>query len=113
MEGEQLSRRGDIDLELDTRCHERKKEKKPPVNGPNSSRPPQDSSFKKSHHKKNKKGKNFQVSKDKPHASLLNKDKILIGSQKERSIKEGLCTYCGGRYTIKKCFQRPQNRPES
>ncbi|MBW0462943.1 hypothetical protein O181_002658 [Austropuccinia psidii MF-1] len=91
----------DITLELDKRYHERQKEKgshqekKPPDTGSNSSRPPQDSSFKKPHHKKRKKGKNFQVSRDRPHASLLNKDNKLIVSEKERRIKAGLCTYCG------------------
>ncbi|MBW0579847.1 hypothetical protein O181_119562 [Austropuccinia psidii MF-1] len=55
----------DITLELDTRYHERQKEKgshqekKPPVTGSNSSRPPQDSSSKRPHHKKDKKGKQF------------------------------------------------------
>ncbi|MBW0497675.1 hypothetical protein O181_037390 [Austropuccinia psidii MF-1] len=91
----------DITLELDSRYHERQKEKgehqekKPPVTGSNYSRPPQDSSSKRLHHKKNKKGKKFQVSKDKPHSSLLNKDNKLISSGKERRIKEGLCIYCG------------------
>ncbi|MBW0466487.1 hypothetical protein O181_006202 [Austropuccinia psidii MF-1] len=78
-----------ITLELDTRYHERKKgkgshqEKKPCVTGSNSSMPPQDSSSKKS-----KKGKNFQALQDKPHSALLNKDNKLIGSEKERRIKE-------------------------
>ncbi|MBW0470592.1 hypothetical protein O181_010307 [Austropuccinia psidii MF-1] len=91
----------DITLELDTRYHERQKEKgshqekKPPVTGSNSSRPPQDSSSKRPHHRKNKKGKQFQVSKDMPHSALLNKDNKLISSEKERRIKEGLCTYYG------------------
>ncbi|MBW0463803.1 hypothetical protein O181_003518 [Austropuccinia psidii MF-1] len=86
----------DITLELDTRYHERHKEKgshqekKPPISELNSAKPPQSSSSKKPYHKKNKKGKNFQVSKDKPHAALLNKDNKLIGSEKERRIKEGL-----------------------
>ncbi|MBW0566509.1 hypothetical protein O181_106224 [Austropuccinia psidii MF-1] len=68
----------DITFELDTRYHERKKEKggnqekKPPVTGSNFSIPPQDSSSKRPHQKKNKKGKQFQVSKDIPHGSLLN-----------------------------------------
>ncbi|MBW0486899.1 hypothetical protein O181_026614 [Austropuccinia psidii MF-1] len=89
----------DITLELDTRYHERQKEKgshqekKPPISGSNSSKPPQSSSSKKPYHRKNKKGKNFQVSKDKPHAALLNKDNKLIGSEKERRIKEGLCIF--------------------
>ncbi|MBW0572425.1 hypothetical protein O181_112140 [Austropuccinia psidii MF-1] len=85
----------DVTLELDTRYHERQKEKggnqekKPPVNGSNPSRPPQNSSSKRPHQKKNKKGKQFQSLKDKPHAALLNKDNKLIGSEKERWIQEG------------------------
>ncbi|MBW0465269.1 hypothetical protein O181_004984 [Austropuccinia psidii MF-1] len=53
----------DITLELDTRYHERKKEKgshqekKPPVTGSNSPSPLQESSLRRPHHKKNKKGK--------------------------------------------------------
>ncbi|MBW0517368.1 hypothetical protein O181_057083 [Austropuccinia psidii MF-1] len=88
----------DVTLELDTRYHERQKEKggnqerKPPVPSSNPSRPSQGSSSNGPHHKKNKKDKKFQSSKDKPHASLLDKDNKLIGSEKERRIKEGLCT---------------------
>ncbi|MBW0530322.1 hypothetical protein O181_070037 [Austropuccinia psidii MF-1] len=54
----------DKTMELDTRYHERKKEKginqdkKPQVCGPNAFRPPQDSSSKKPHHKNNNKGRN-------------------------------------------------------
>ncbi|MBW0477464.1 hypothetical protein O181_017179 [Austropuccinia psidii MF-1] len=109
----------DITLELDTRYHERQKEKgshqekKPAVTGSNFSRPPKDSASKRPHHKKNKKGKQFQVSNDKPHSTLLNKDNKLICSEKERRIKEGLCTYCGGKHQIEKCFKRPQNNPGS
>ncbi|MBW0533917.1 hypothetical protein O181_073632 [Austropuccinia psidii MF-1] len=88
-------------------------EKKPPVTGSNSSRPPLDSSSKRSHHKKNKRGQKFQAPKDKPHSALLNKDNKLIGSEKERRIKEGLCTYCGAKHPIEKCFKRPQNKPGS
>ncbi|MBW0546469.1 hypothetical protein O181_086184 [Austropuccinia psidii MF-1] len=64
-----------ITLKLDTRYHERQKEKgshqeeNPPVTGSNSSRPLQDSSSKRPHHKKKKKSKQFQASKDKPHSS--------------------------------------------
>ncbi|MBW0541811.1 hypothetical protein O181_081526 [Austropuccinia psidii MF-1] len=107
----------EINLELDTRYHERQKEKgthqykKPPFTGSNPSMPPQHAPFKRPHHKKSKKGKNFEVSKDNPHAALFNKDNKLIGSEKERRIKEGLCTYCGGKHPIEKCFKRPQNRP--
>ncbi|MBW0560227.1 hypothetical protein O181_099942 [Austropuccinia psidii MF-1] len=109
----------DITLELDTKYHERRKEKdgnqekKPPVSGSNPSRPPQVSSSKRPHHKTNKKGKQLQASKDKPHASLLKKDNKFIGSEKERMIKEVLCTYCGGKHPIEKCFKRPQNKPGS
>ncbi|MBW0518387.1 hypothetical protein O181_058102 [Austropuccinia psidii MF-1] len=109
----------EITFELDTRYHERKKEKggnqekKPPVTGSNFSRPPQDSSSKRPHQKKNKKGKQFQVSKDKLHATLLNKGNILICFEKERRIKAGLCTYCGGNKPIEKCFKRPQKKPGS
>ncbi|MBW0494681.1 hypothetical protein O181_034396 [Austropuccinia psidii MF-1] len=109
----------DITLELDTRYHERQKEKggnqerKPPATGSNPSRPPQNSFPKRPPQKKNKKGKQSQASKDKTHASLLNKDNKLISSEKERRIKEGLCTYCGGKNPIEKCFKRPQNTPGS
>ncbi|MBW0532495.1 hypothetical protein O181_072210 [Austropuccinia psidii MF-1] len=109
----------DINLELDTRYHERKKEKrsneekKPPVTGSNSFRTPQDESSKKPLHKTRKKGKSFQVSKDKPHAALFNKDKKLVCSEKERRIKEGLFTYCGGKNPIKKFFEKTQNRSGS
>ncbi|MBW0464036.1 hypothetical protein O181_003751 [Austropuccinia psidii MF-1] len=86
----------EMNLTLDTRYHERQKEEgnhqenKPPVTGLNSSRPPQDSFPKTPNHKKSKKWNNFQLSKDKPHSSHLNKDKESIGSGKERRIKEGL-----------------------
>ncbi|MBW0501048.1 hypothetical protein O181_040763 [Austropuccinia psidii MF-1] len=70
----------DFTLELDARYHERQKEKggnqekKPPATASNHSRPPQNSSSKRPHQKKNKKGKQFQYSKDMPHAAPLNKD---------------------------------------
>ncbi|MBW0529204.1 hypothetical protein O181_068919 [Austropuccinia psidii MF-1] len=102
-----------------TRYHERQKEKgsnqqkEPPVTRYNIFRPPQDSSSKNPHHKKSKKGKNFQSSKDTSHAALLNKDNKLISSEKKRRIKEGLCTYCGGKHPIEEFFKRPQNRPGS
>ncbi|MBW0565705.1 hypothetical protein O181_105420 [Austropuccinia psidii MF-1] len=85
----------DITLELDTRYHERQKEngshqeKNPPVSGSNPSRPPQDSSSKRPHHKKNKKGKQFQASKDKPYSALLNKYNKLIGSERRGGSKKG------------------------
>ncbi|MBW0523924.1 hypothetical protein O181_063639 [Austropuccinia psidii MF-1] len=85
-----------ITLEFDTMYHERKKEKnhhqeKKPEASKSSSSCPQNSSS--SSHKKKK---NFQK-RDKPHSSLLNKEFKLMNSEKERRIKEGLCTYCGAR----------------
>ncbi|MBW0568097.1 hypothetical protein O181_107812 [Austropuccinia psidii MF-1] len=109
----------DITLELDTRYHERQKEKgshqekKPPISGANSSKPPQSSSSKKPYHRNNKKGKNFQVSKDKPHAALPTKDNKSIGSEKDRRSKEVLCNYFGGKKPFEKCFKRPDNRKGS
>ncbi|MBW0545724.1 hypothetical protein O181_085439 [Austropuccinia psidii MF-1] len=85
----------DVSLELDTRYNERQKEKnhhkekKLKASKSNSSHYQNSSS---SSHKK----KNFHSQKrDKPHSPLLNKDFKLKGSEKERIIKEGLCTYCG------------------
>ncbi|MBW0569475.1 hypothetical protein O181_109190 [Austropuccinia psidii MF-1] len=83
-------------------------EKKPPVAGSNPSRPPQGSSLKRNHHKENKKGKQFQSSKDKPHAALLNKDNKLIWSEKEWRIKEGLFTYCGENTQLKNASREPR-----
>ncbi|MBW0537467.1 hypothetical protein O181_077182 [Austropuccinia psidii MF-1] len=99
----------DFTLELDTRYHERKKEKnhyqeKKPEAPRSSTSHPQNSSS--SSHKKKK---NFQK-RDKPHSSLLNKDFKLMNSEKERRIKEGLCTYCGGKHSLESCFKRPQNK---
>ncbi|MBW0476200.1 hypothetical protein O181_015915 [Austropuccinia psidii MF-1] len=99
----------DIPLELDTRYHERQKEK----GSHQEKKPLQSSSSKKPYDRKNKKGKNFQVSKDKPHAFLLTKDKKIIASEKLRRIKEGLCTFCGGKQPIEKCFKRPENKQGS
>ncbi|MBW0569175.1 hypothetical protein O181_108890 [Austropuccinia psidii MF-1] len=93
----------DITLELDTRYHERQnekshhQEKKPEASKSNSSSSSQ------------KKKKNFKK-RDKPHSSLLNKDFKLMNSEKERRIKEGLCTYCGGKHSLESCFKRPQNK---
>ncbi|MBW0548222.1 hypothetical protein O181_087937 [Austropuccinia psidii MF-1] len=98
----------DVTLELDTRYHERQKErshhqeKKLEASKSSSSYP---QSFSSSSHKK----KNFQK-RDKPHSSLLNKDFKLINSEKERRVKEGLCTYCGGKHSLESCFKRPQNK---
>ncbi|MBW0558902.1 hypothetical protein O181_098617, partial [Austropuccinia psidii MF-1] len=98
----------DVTLELDTRYHERKKEKnhyqeKKPEASRSSTSHPQNSSG--SSHKK----KNFQK-RDKPHSSSLNKDFKLMNNEKERRIKEGLCTYCGGTHSLESCFKRPQNK---
>ncbi|MBW0570303.1 hypothetical protein O181_110018, partial [Austropuccinia psidii MF-1] len=82
----------DITLELDTRYHERKnekgyhQEKEPEASKSNYSHPQSSSSS------SQKKKKNFQK-RDKHHYSLLNKDFKLKNSEKERRIKEGLCTY--------------------
>ncbi|MBW0471819.1 hypothetical protein O181_011534 [Austropuccinia psidii MF-1] len=84
-----------ITLELDTRYHERQKEKihhqekNPGASKSNSSHPQSSSSS------NQKKKKNFQK-RDKPHSSLLNKDFKLMHSEKKRRIRECLCTYCGG-----------------
>ncbi|MBW0534591.1 hypothetical protein O181_074306 [Austropuccinia psidii MF-1] len=84
-------------------------EKKPSISGSNTSKPLQSSSSKTPYHRKNKKGKKLKVSKDKPHAYLLTNNNKLIGSEKERRIKDGLCTYFGGKNPIEKCFKRPEN----
>ncbi|MBW0476376.1 hypothetical protein O181_016091 [Austropuccinia psidii MF-1] len=89
----------DITLEVDTRCHERQKkkshyqEKKPEASQSNSSHPQNSSS---SNQKKKKK---FQK-REKTHSSLLKKYSTLINSENERKIKEGLCTYCGGKPSL-------------
>ncbi|MBW0521334.1 hypothetical protein O181_061049, partial [Austropuccinia psidii MF-1] len=91
----------DVILELDTRYHERQKEK-----NHHQEKKPEASKSKSSHHQNSsssshKKKNNFHSQKwDKPHSSLLNKDFKFKGSEKERRIKEGLCTYCGGRHSI-------------
>ncbi|MBW0590077.1 hypothetical protein O181_129792 [Austropuccinia psidii MF-1] len=62
----------EISLELDTRYHERQKEKvshqenNPPVTGSNTSRPPQDSSSKRPHHKRIRRASNFKLQKTSP-----------------------------------------------
>ncbi|MBW0566163.1 hypothetical protein O181_105878 [Austropuccinia psidii MF-1] len=99
----------DITLELDTSYHERQKEKnhyqeKKPEAPRSSTSHPQNSSV--SSHKKKK---NFQK-RDKPHSSSLNKDFKMMNSEKERRIKEGLCTYCGGKHSVESCFKRPQSK---
>ncbi|MBW0579795.1 hypothetical protein O181_119510 [Austropuccinia psidii MF-1] len=89
----------DITLELDTRYHERQKEKgshkekKPPVTGSNSSRPPQNSSSKRPHHKKNKKGK--------PHSPLPNKDIRLIVLKRRGGSMKGYVLIVVGNTQLK------------
>ncbi|MBW0592429.1 hypothetical protein O181_132144 [Austropuccinia psidii MF-1] len=98
----------DVTLELDTRYHERQNEKshhqerKREAPKSNSSHPQNSSSS-------SQKKKNFQK-RDKTHSSLLNKDFKLINSEKEKRIKEGLCTYCGGKHSLESRFKRPQNK---
>ncbi|MBW0476979.1 hypothetical protein O181_016694 [Austropuccinia psidii MF-1] len=94
----------DVSLELDTRYHERQKEKKPEASNSNSSNHHNSSSS------SNKKKNFHSQTREKPHSSLLNKDFKLKGSEKERRIKEGLFTYCGGKHIIKYCFKRPQTQ---
>ncbi|MBW0521145.1 hypothetical protein O181_060860 [Austropuccinia psidii MF-1] len=96
----------DINLELDTRYHERKNEKsnheeKKPEASKSIHFHPQNSSS--SSHKKKM---NFQK-REKPHSSLLNKDFKLMNSEEEVRIKEVLCTYCGGKHSLESCFKRP------
>ncbi|MBW0580317.1 hypothetical protein O181_120032 [Austropuccinia psidii MF-1] len=99
----------DITLEPDTRNHERKnekshhQEKKPEALKSNYSHPQNSSSS------SQKKKKNFQNS-DKTNFSLLNKDVKLMNPEKEIRIKEGFCTYFGGKNSLESCFKIPQNQ---
>ncbi|MBW0467401.1 hypothetical protein O181_007116 [Austropuccinia psidii MF-1] len=99
----------DITLELDTMYHEREKgrshsrEKNAEASKAISSHPQNSSSS------NQKKMKSFQK-RDKPRYSLLNKKFKLMGSEKERRVKEGFCAYCGGKHGLKPCFKRPQNK---
>ncbi|MBW0536749.1 hypothetical protein O181_076464 [Austropuccinia psidii MF-1] len=101
----------EITKELNTRYHERQKEKnksqeeRTEVSKSSSSNPQNSSS---SRHKMKKK---YHFKKrDKPHSSLFNKDHKLMGSEKERILKEGFCAYCGGNDNIEDCVKRPQNQ---
>ncbi|MBW0507736.1 hypothetical protein O181_047451 [Austropuccinia psidii MF-1] len=97
-----------ITLDLDTRYHERQmekghfQEKKPEASVSNSSHPQNSSSS-------NQKKKHFKK-RDKTNSSFLNKDFKLMGSEKETKIKEGLCTYRGGKHSLESCFKRPHNQ---
>ncbi|MBW0568415.1 hypothetical protein O181_108130 [Austropuccinia psidii MF-1] len=99
----------DITLELDTRHHESQKEKghfqekNSEALKSNSSHPQNSSSS------SQKKKKDFQK-RAMTHSSLLNKDFKMMNSERERRIKEGLCTYFCGKHSIEYCFKRPQNR---
>ncbi|MBW0468527.1 hypothetical protein O181_008242 [Austropuccinia psidii MF-1] len=95
----------DVTLELDTRYHERKKER-------NNCKEKKTEASKSScsHHQNsstsNHKKKDFRVKKrDKPHSSPLEKDHRLMGSEKEQRIKEALCAYCGGKNSLEACFK--------
>ncbi|MBW0473224.1 hypothetical protein O181_012939 [Austropuccinia psidii MF-1] len=99
----------DVTLKLNTRYNERQKEKsnhqeKKPEASKLSSSDPQNSLS-----SSQKKKKNFQK-RDKPHSSLFNEDFKLMNPEKERRIKEGLCTYCGWKHSLKYCFKRTQNK---
>ncbi|MBW0504987.1 hypothetical protein O181_044702 [Austropuccinia psidii MF-1] len=99
----------DTTLELDTRYHERQKEKRhhqeknPEASKSNSSDPQSLSSS------NQKKKKNFHK-KDKPLSSFLDEDFKLMNSKKDRRIKEGLFTYCSGNNSLESCFKRLQNK---
>ncbi|MBW0471473.1 hypothetical protein O181_011188 [Austropuccinia psidii MF-1] len=97
-----------MSLKLDTRYHERQnkrshqKEKKTEGSKSNSSHPQNSSST------SQKKKKNFHK-RHKPYSSLSNKDFMSMNCEKERRIKEGLCTYCCGMHSLESYFKRPQN----
>ncbi|MBW0568019.1 hypothetical protein O181_107734 [Austropuccinia psidii MF-1] len=94
-----------ITLEIETRYHERKKEKMPEASKSVSSH------HQNSSRSNQKKKKNFHSKKrDNPYYSFLNKEFKLKGSEKERRLKEGLCAYCGGKHNLKACVKWPQNQ---
>ncbi|MBW0525526.1 hypothetical protein O181_065241 [Austropuccinia psidii MF-1] len=99
----------DVTLKLDTRYHERQKEK-----NNFKEKNTEDSKSSPSHTKNSSssslKKKNFRVQKmDKPHSFFLNRDHKLMSSGKEIIFMEGLCAYCGGKHSIEACVKRPQN----
>ncbi|MBW0514817.1 hypothetical protein O181_054532 [Austropuccinia psidii MF-1] len=101
----------DITLELDNRYHKRQKEKSHfQENDPEASKPI--SSHRQNSSSSNqKKKKNFHFQKrEKPHSSLLNKKSKLMGCEKDRKVKEGLCSSCGGKHSLEACFKRPQTQ---
>ncbi|MBW0560782.1 hypothetical protein O181_100497 [Austropuccinia psidii MF-1] len=90
----------DFTLEFDTIYHEKKNENKTEASNSSFSNPQNSSS---SRHKK-KKDFNFQK-REKPLFSLLNEYFELIGFEKERRLKEGLCVYCGWNNSIEACVK--------
>ncbi|MBW0484775.1 hypothetical protein O181_024490 [Austropuccinia psidii MF-1] len=86
----------DITLELDTRYHEREKEK-----SNHQEKKPESSKENSSSSNKKKKKNSHSQKRNKPHSSLLNKDFKLMVCEKERRIKEGLCTYCVGKIVLR------------
>ncbi|MBW0490064.1 hypothetical protein O181_029779 [Austropuccinia psidii MF-1] len=98
----------DITMELDTREHERQKEKTH-----HQAKKPEDSKLNSSHTQSsssaNRKKKNFQK-RYKPHSSFLNEVLKLMNYERERIINKGLCTYCGGKNTLESCFKGSQNQ---
>ncbi|MBW0557952.1 hypothetical protein O181_097667 [Austropuccinia psidii MF-1] len=99
----------DVILALDTRYHERQTEKSHHQEKKSETSKSSSSHTQNSASSSHKKKKNFQK-RDKDHFSLLNKDFKLMNSEKERRIKEGLCTYCGGKHSLESCLQGPQNK---
>ncbi|MBW0538944.1 hypothetical protein O181_078659, partial [Austropuccinia psidii MF-1] len=99
----------DITLKLDTRYHERQNERSNhPEKNPEASKSNSSHSQNSSSSSQNK-NKNFKK-RVKLHSSLLRKDLKLMNSEKERRIKEGLFTYCGGKHILESWFKRPQNQ---
>ncbi|MBW0541339.1 hypothetical protein O181_081054 [Austropuccinia psidii MF-1] len=106
------SRLNGYDPGVDTRYHERQKEKghfqekKAEASKSNPSHP-------QNYGSSNKKKKKNSQKRDKLHSSLLNKGFKLMGSEKERKNKEGLYAYCGGKHHLECCFKRTFSIPTS
>ncbi|MBW0524129.1 hypothetical protein O181_063844 [Austropuccinia psidii MF-1] len=100
----------DLTPEVDIRYHERQKETNN-FQEKNTEASKSSSSHPKNYTSSIQKKKNSRVQKrEKPHPSLLDRDHKLMGSEKERGFKEGLCAYYGGNNSIEACFTRPQNQ---
>ncbi|MBW0561800.1 hypothetical protein O181_101515 [Austropuccinia psidii MF-1] len=93
----------DITLELETIYHERKKE-----NGGHREKNP--SILITVHPQKNFNRIRIGITFKAHNIRLIIRRRKVIGSEKERIIKKGLCTYCGGKHTHEKFFKRNQNR---